>query len=158
MHSVFLVASIDGPTPNAAVSQVFTELVRITPQLTDAGWGGYTVASLKNGSYALTFIGLLPNTTSEEANSTINPFLDFVQDVAANSTSTGNASDVLNVQGATVASFPTWRDWYESIFGQPGSEVGFNGDLGSWLIPRDTVEDDYELVAETILSVPNMNY
>ena len=48
--AAFLSASVNASTPNTALSKAFTALVRITPQLTDEGWGGYTIISPSNGS------------------------------------------------------------------------------------------------------------
>lgn len=153
---VFLIASVNGTQPNAALSQSFKELVRVTPQLTDAGWGGYLVASSANDTLSTIFFGILPNASWGQANGTMNPFLDYVQEVAANSTKTGNAADVLTVQSALTLPLPSWNDWY-ALIGDTG-QVGYNTEVGSWLLPRDVIESNQGEVAQTLLTIPGLNY
>ncbi|KAI0787901.1 FAD-binding domain-containing protein [Fomes fomentarius] len=153
---VFLIASVNGTQPNAPLSQSFKELVRITPQLTDAGWGGYLVASSTNDTLSTIFFGILPNASWKQANATMNPFLDYVQEVATNSTQTGNAADVLTVQSAFTLPLPSWNDWY-ALIGNTG-QVGYNTEVGSWLLPRDVIESNPEEVAQALLTIPGLNY
>ncbi|RPD61130.1 FAD-binding domain-containing protein [Lentinus tigrinus ALCF2SS1-6] len=156
--AAFLAASINASSPNTALSQAFTELVRITPQLTDEGWGGYTIFSPSNGSLFFTSLYIVPAASpasAGQANATMNAYFAYVQELAANSTQSGNPADAVALQAAFTTPFPTWYDWYATLF-TTGEQVGNNVEIGSWLLPRDVVESDYEHVAETLLTIPGI--
>ena len=149
---VFLTTSVNGTKPNAAMSQAVTELVRITPRLEEAGWGGYfTFEPSESGTLVANLFFINPNITLDNANATVNPYLEYVQALAANSTQTGNATDVLNVEKVALVQFPTWYDWYHSIFGDLPGDTGVNNEVGSWLVPLDALETRPEEVAHTLL-------
>ncbi|KAI0711904.1 FAD-binding domain-containing protein [Cerioporus squamosus] len=154
--AAFLVASINASTPNAALSQAFTELVRITPQLTDEGWGGYSFFSLSNGSLSFTLAFIVPASSPEsaaKANTTMNAYLRYAQELAANATQSG---DPTQVEAALTTPFASWYEWYSALFAT-GAGVGGNIEVGSWLMPRDVVELDYEHVAQVLLSIPGIS-
>ena len=159
---VFLTTSLaNGTVPNAAMSQAFTELVRITPELEDAGWGGYVVSgSTARGQLQSTLFFIMPNATLAHANTTINPYLEFVQRVAANSTQTGNTADVLNIDQLSLVPFPTWFDWYELVFPSNGTggTDGSNVEGGSWLLSQEALESRHEEVAQTLLGIPGFHF
>ncbi|TFK94015.1 FAD-binding domain-containing protein [Polyporus arcularius HHB13444] len=155
----FLSASINTSslTPNAALSAAFTELVRITPQLTDQGWGGYSMFKPSNSSVSFVIRYVVPDSSPEsaaQANATMSAYLTHVQELAANATQAGDSTVV---QSAYTASFASWWDWYVPLF-STGESVGFNVELGSWLLPRDVVESDHEHVAETLVNIPAISW
>ncbi|RPD61129.1 FAD-binding domain-containing protein [Lentinus tigrinus ALCF2SS1-7] len=161
--AAFLTASANTSTPNAALSQAFTEVVRITPQLTDEGWGGYVVFNNPtSNSTSFAVITVVPAASSEsaaQANATMTGYLEYVKALAANSTQSGDPAEAVALEDATTVVFDTWYDWYVKTWStglQDG--VGDNGNVGSWLIPRDLVESDHEHVAETLLTVPGLGW
>ena len=159
--AALLSASVNASTPNSALSKAFTELVRITPQLTDEGWGGYTIFSPSNGSLSFTTLYIVPVSESPgstaQANATMHTYLGYVQQLADNSTQSGHPADVVTLQAASTTLYPAWYEWYSTFF-TTGEAVGTNVEIGSWLIPRDVVESDYERVAETLLGIPGINW
>ncbi|RPD75198.1 FAD-binding domain-containing protein [Lentinus tigrinus ALCF2SS1-7] len=156
--AAFLLASANTTVPNAALSQAFTELVRITPQLTDQGWGGYSLFTpSSNGSLSFSHIYVVPASSpgpAAQANATMSAYLAYVQELAAKSTLPGGPTEV---QLAFTTPFASWYDWYNTVFAT-GAPVGFNAEVGSWLLPRDVVENDHERVAQTLLSIPGINW
>ncbi|KAI0711903.1 hypothetical protein C8T65DRAFT_739364 [Cerioporus squamosus] len=149
--------------PNTALSKAFTELVRITPQLTDLGWGGYApFNNPSSNSTSFTFISVVPATSQEaaaQANATMTRYLDYVQELATNSTQSGNPADAVALQGASTTTFASWYDWYTATWSTGVQDgIGLGTEAGSWLIPRDLVESDHERVAQTLLSVPAVSW
>ncbi|TFK94016.1 FAD-binding domain-containing protein [Polyporus arcularius HHB13444] len=152
-----LSVSINASTPNTALSQAFTELVRITPQLTDEGWGGYSSFTPSSDSLSFSIIKIIPAISQEsatKANATMSAYLEYVQDLAANST---QSSDPLQVQAALTTPIASWYEWYNRFF-PPGPSVGVNIEVGSWLMPRDVVQTDHERVAQVLLSIPGFSW
>lgn len=160
--AVFLDVSQNGTQLNGGMSQIFAEFVRITTKLTDATWGGYASVSPTDTSIDFNIAAIVPNVSWEQANATMNPYLDFVKEVVANSTTTGNASDVLTLSTSTTLPFASWYDWYSSIFSDSNATgVGVNIEVGSWLIPRDMLEGDTEHVIDTLTplaKLPGLGY
>lgn len=146
--SAFLLANITGSQPNAAARQAFTELVRITPDLTDAGWGGYTMFEAGDNMISVTLTYIILNVSWAEANRTILPYLNFVQALAANSSSDPNPPIVT---AAFTAPFSLFLDWDAQVIPTTG-DVGFSTELGSWLLPRSTLESAPEVVADIVLN------
>ncbi|KAI0749530.1 FAD-binding domain-containing protein [Daedaleopsis nitida] len=156
--AAFLDITQNGSQLNAGMSKVFAELVRITPELTDAGWGGYVSFTPSNDSVNLNLATIVPNVSWEQANATMQPYLDFVTEVVANSTTTGNASEILTLTAALTTPFDSWYDWYKALYSNPDGAVGFNVELGTWLIPRDAIENNMEQVVDTLSAVPGLGY
>ncbi|KAI0370333.1 FAD-binding domain-containing protein [Pilatotrama ljubarskyi] len=148
-----LSATVNGTTPNAPLRQAFAELVRITPTLEDGSWGGYVFTSTSNGTFDFTFIAIVPNVTWAQANATMNPYLDYVQGLAANA----SAEDPLIISKASTEPFPSFYDWYLASIPTEG-QVGGNIEIGSWLLPRTVVEGDHEKVSDTLMGIGTFNY
>ncbi|CDO70884.1 hypothetical protein BN946_scf184804.g16 [Trametes cinnabarina] len=138
---------------NSSLGKAFTELVRITPTLTDAGWGGYNLVQPTNGNTSFTLVLILPNVSWAEANATINPYLDYVRALV----STSSIDDPLTISDASTIPFSSFYAWYDTLFSGSGG-VGGNIALGSWLLPRDCLERDYEAVSETLINASFFNY
>ncbi|KIK61289.1 hypothetical protein GYMLUDRAFT_166464, partial [Collybiopsis luxurians FD-317 M1] len=121
---------------------IVSEFIRLSPSLSDLGWGGYAFISPQS----FLFAGLAPNTSWADANATVKPFFDFV----------ANA----NSGSAILDTFPfdTFYSVYTSLLSTNASGtdgIGSNNELASRLIPRDLVEKDYDRVSETLLSLNN---
>ena len=135
----------------ASVARAFAELVRRTPALTDAGWGGYAQLSPRSAPAGLAVTVLVPNTTWAAANATVGPYLDFVRALAE------SEGGDLELAAAFTAEFPSFWALYRSVVPRAG-DVGRVLELGSWLLPRRVLEHDTERVAETLLSIPGLSY
>ncbi|KAI0329054.1 FAD-binding domain-containing protein [Cubamyces sp. BRFM 1775] len=151
--AAILIASAEGSQSNPTLREAFTELVRITPQLTDFGWGGYTIFEPANDTTTFLITYLIPNVSWSQANATINPYFEYVQALASNS----SGQDTLTVLTALTQPFPSFYDWFTTIIPKVG-EVGVNVEIGSRLLPRSTLENEYEHVAQELLELPDMNY
>ncbi|RDX57543.1 hypothetical protein OH76DRAFT_52559 [Lentinus brumalis] len=161
--TVFLTATANTSTPNSALSQAFTELVRITPQLTDQGWGGYApFNNPTSNSTSFTVISIVPAISQDaaaQANATMAGYLEYLQELVANSTQSGNPADAVTLQGASTTTFASWYDWYTALWSTGEQEgIGLGAEVGSWLIPRDLVKSDHERVAQTLLSIPQAGW
>ena len=158
--SASLIASVSSTqsTLSGSLAEAFTEFVRITPALTDVGWGGYvTYGPGAQGSLTYELVAIAPNVSWEEANATIVPYFDYVQAFAQNSTGSGTAETQLTVYVAETTSYPSFLAWYSDNIPATGL-VGSNLNLGSWLLPRSLVETDYKRVAETLSTVPGLSF
>lgn len=147
-------ATLNGTTPsaNTPLVQAFAELVRLTPNLTDTHWGGYTMLDpAADDTLSFSFVYVLPNASWAAANATIDPFFNFARAVAANS------SGELVVTETFTQPFASFFDWYTSTI-PPTGEVGFNIELGTWLLPRDTLESDPAHTAAVLLDGPGVEY
>ncbi|KAH9856494.1 FAD-binding domain-containing protein [Lenzites betulinus] len=147
-------ATLNGTTPaaNAPLVQAFAELVRLTPNLTDTHWGGYTMLDpAADDNLSFSFVYVLPNASWAAANATIDPFFDFARAVAANS------SGALVVTETSTQPFASFFDWYTRVI-PPTGGVGTNIELGTWLLPRDTLEADPAHTAAVLLDGPGVEY
>ncbi|KAI0635700.1 hypothetical protein C8Q77DRAFT_1099088 [Trametes polyzona] len=147
----FLVLSINtsSPSSNPAFQQIFSELLRITPNLTDEGWGGFgSTGQIDVNTFTYTIAVLLPNATQAAANASILPYFDFVRALAANASPEEGS---ITVEDATTRPFASFLDWYDFI--QPeAAGVGSTIELGSWLIPAEPLEENPAHVANTLLT------
>ncbi|OJT04823.1 hypothetical protein TRAPUB_4395 [Trametes pubescens] len=146
----FFSVGANASQPSASLLAAFTELVRITPSLTDAGWGGHTdvvPAFLGAGTIRFEITYIAPNVSWAAANATIQPYFDFVGALAANSS--GDAAPMV-VSFAATKQYTSFFDWYTQTIREILG-VGTNLELGSWLLPRTTLEDNPQGVAETVL-------
>ncbi|KAI0371891.1 FAD-binding domain-containing protein [Pilatotrama ljubarskyi] len=159
---VLLSVSVNASQPTPAFTAAFTEFVRISPTLTDAGWGGYTQFSSSAGNadsesgLAYTLFALVPGLSWEAANATIVPYLDYVRGLAEDSVRLGNSSVGLTVGPALTAPYASFYTLYKAELPRTG-QVGRNLELGSWLLPRDVLESNYKRVAETLITVPGLS-
>jgi hypothetical protein len=124
---------------NATINKLFTEFMRIQPDLSDAGFSGY--ATVTSNSLQVQYIA--PNLSQARTNQTIDPFFAYAQ----NFTSEG-----LNIESAFTAPFGSFYSWYTQFFSPSGTGEGVITELGSRLIPRDSVENNYKNVADVILA------
>ncbi len=140
------------------VKTAFTELIRITTNLTDAGWGGYAMFESTGDTRGFSLGALVPNVSWEEANRTIMPYFDYVKSLAMSSDSSGETRNgAFKVEGGTTTEWPSFWSLYKHLMPNTG-QVGRNLELGSWLLPRDVLDGDHEHVAEVLLENPGLSY
>lgn len=128
-------------TNNATIKKLLNEFLRIQPDFSDAGFGGY--AQLSTGNISWFFIA--PNTSQEDTNKTVDPFYAFAQNLT---------SEGLNIDLAFTAPFDSFYSWYTTLF-STGAQNGYNTELATRLIPRDVVESNYQGIANAILEAPD---
>ena len=123
-------------TSSSIAQNVTTEFIKLHPNLSDAGWAGYI--NLSNFTFSAILVA--PNISWADANATILPFIQYVEDA------TGGL-----VQATTIP-FPSFYEFYTTFFSKPG-QVGSNVELASRLLPRSLAETDPAKAAEIILSI-----
>ncbi|KAH9898377.1 FAD-binding domain-containing protein [Cubamyces lactineus] len=146
-----LSTSTDSLTPNPSLQTLFTELVRITPNLSDAGWAGFVSVApdASTGALGMSALYILPNGTAGQANDTIGQLFNTAQTLSA----AGDGS--LTVQTALITPVDSFFTWYNTFFPQT-STSGTSGALGSWLLPRDVIERDPDRVAQTLIPLTGL--
>lgn len=122
---------------NATINKLFTEFVRIHPDLSDAGFGGFSLTTLDG----LQVFYLATNVSQAQANQTIDPFFAFAQNLT---------SEGLNIGLASTTPFDSFYSWYTTLF-STGRQVGTITEMASRLIPRDVIESNYKGVADAVL-------
>lgn len=148
-------ATTNSATPTPALQDLLTSLIRIHPDFSDAGWGGF--ASLTQdpatGNLGLTALYILLNGTSEQANRSMDPFFSAAR-AMENVRGDGGA---VTIQSAFKTPFDSFFTWYNQFF-PPSSTAGSNGALGSWLLPRTIVESNPERIASTLLPLTGLTF
>ncbi|KAI0778209.1 FAD-binding domain-containing protein [Trametes elegans] len=147
-----LSAATDSATPTVPLESLFADIVRIMPNLSDAGWSGAVSVTpdLTSGALELSALYVLLNGTIDGANESIGPLFDSARAIAT----TGDSD--LVIQATTITPVESYFTWYMNFFPQT-SDAGASGALGSWLLPRDVVERDPDHVAHTLLPFPGLN-
>ncbi|KAH7921689.1 FAD-binding domain-containing protein [Leucogyrophana mollusca] len=128
-------ANATNPT---VMNTLMTELMRIHPALSDAGWSGYGSAS----NSSLFFAYMKPNGTVAQLNESFHSFVVFAQNLTS--------------QGLSIVTKPVYEDtWYEfySTYLSGGVENGGNTMLGSRLIPRETLEKNSKELTNILLPI-----
>ncbi|KAI6039145.1 hypothetical protein EDC04DRAFT_3011338, partial [Pisolithus marmoratus] len=121
---------------NATVmKEVIGGMLRLQPNLTDDGWGGY--GSFGNDS--MTFFCINPNVSTAAANMSTQSLTDYLLSL--------EAEGVSSVAGTYP--FDLWYDWYTFLFGKAGQN-GVNIMFTSRLLSRDTLANRYSDVAEIL--------
>ncbi|CAA7268633.1 unnamed protein product [Cyclocybe aegerita] len=125
-------------SPDIAQS-VITEFISLHANLSDAQWGGYT--SFSRSNFQVLYVS--PNVSQEVAEATLAPF------VARTNTTTGGAVQTLFF---ALSSFYTW---YNAVFNAPnqGTQVGFQVELASRLLPYKLAKEQPAKIAKTLLSI-----
>jgi hypothetical protein len=122
-------------TESANTTQaLFTELLRITPQLSDAGWAGY--GGVTNNSMYFSYIA--PNVTATVANASVQSYFQYA----------ANMTGVVSQQ-AYVVQYPSWYTWYTQLYTN-GTQDGENLLLGSRLLPREVLETKYQELSNSM--------
>ncbi|CDO71586.1 hypothetical protein BN946_scf184911.g56 [Trametes cinnabarina] len=138
--------STNSTTPNAPLETLFSDLIHLTPELSDAGWSGFfsLAPDPTTGALGLSGFFVMLNGTLDRANEDLGRFFSTAQSLA-------NASDnALTVQTSFITPVDSFFIWYQNFFPQTSS-AGSNGAIGSWLLPRDVIEQDPDRVVKTLL-------
>ena len=86
-----------------------------------------------------------------QANDSLNPFFSFAQSLSLNSSI--EHGGVLQIDANTTLPMDSFYTW-ESRFFRNTTSIALNGEAGSRLLPRTTIEQDYERVAQALLTLP----
>ena len=119
--------------------KLITEFVRISPTLSDAGWAGY-IYLLDPTAFSL--LTIAPNVTWAQANASWDPFFAYANSLA---------SEGLQVSTAFTLPLDSWHTWYKQIL--PPFTTGTNDELGSRLLPKDFVINNYQEIGNTLAGV-----
>jgi|ERR1700722_13556946 len=123
-------------TNTTIANKLVVEFLRIHPTLSDEGWSGYSTFN----STTLGFLYLAPNSSST---ATIESFFAFAQNLT---------SEGLTISIAMTVPFPSFYVWYNALF-STGSQVGVPTEVGSRLLSRELVANDYTKVAQVLLNL-----
>ncbi|KAH7914858.1 hypothetical protein BJ138DRAFT_1143106 [Hygrophoropsis aurantiaca] len=129
--ALFIANSTSAP----AMQDLFAEILRLHPALSDAGWAGYG-GTLNN---QLFLVYIKPNGTEAQANQTFSPILSYAQNLSS--------------QGLSTEWYPmsynSWYSLYTQFFSGNG-QVGGNTMLGSRLLERDALENHSKELADIL--------
>ena len=120
-----------------------TEFIRIHPNLSDAGWGGYS--SWSNLTFTSTYLAL--NISVAEANATMTPFIDYAQSVVNNPKSFQYL----------FLPFSSFYEFYDTFFATAGGSGGLL-ELTSRLMSRKMAQERPEEVAEMTLATDGLSF
>ncbi|RDX55832.1 FAD-binding domain-containing protein, partial [Lentinus brumalis] len=146
-----LISAVFSATPRGSqtsevLQTLLTDLMKAMPGLSDAGWGGTAfVAPDATGNVGLSGSFVLFNGTMARADQSTSPFFSTVTSLAPEVTFT-----------TSLVPFDSFHAWYTAMSAQEASVAGTNGALGSWLLPRDVIENQPEHVAETLLPLTGL--
>lgn len=149
--TAFFMASPDTSTPGgahaagASFRALFTELVRVTPAMTDAGWAGYAILepNVTTAQLGLRFAYVAP-ASATGAQGVMQDFFAAARRLT---------SGALNVQIASVAAMPSFGDWETKYVRGTSGQVGESMEVGSRLLPRDLLVRDPAAVADAVLGL-----
>jgi len=129
--------SVNSTNPNST-RKLLTEIIRLTPLLSEQGYGGYGSGSA-NG-FQLTVLS--PNVTANQTQTTFRPFFEFA-----------HSQPGLSVQNGTKL-FQDWSQFYDGLIASLDNQfgVGFPVEISSWFLPKEVVKSDKpeELAAELL--------
>jgi hypothetical protein len=128
--------------------KLLREVLRVSPTLTDAGWGGYGISGPFENQPSLAFFVALPNATAAHANKTITPLLEYAQSLAS------EGSNVITY----VQPFNSFVTWYDFIFNTSASQVGGSQEVTSRLLSRSVLEEQVDEVTETFAGLPGVTW
>jgi hypothetical protein len=129
-------------TPEMA-KKLVTEFIRMHPNLSDAGWGGYS--SWSNSTFSNTYLGL--NISLAEANATMSPFIDHAQSIV-------NNPNNFHFQFTPFSSF---YEFYDLFLNTPSGSGGLL-ELTSRLMSRKMAQESPEKVAELTLATDGLSF
>lgn len=132
----------------------------MAPAMSHGGWAGYSglPPSLRPPTHApsLRFYYIAPNLSWEDANATMNPFFAFAHELAANSSVETTAK--LHIAYAKTFPVESFASVYNTYLANSAGHAGVQVEVTSRLLPRESIEQDYEKVAETLLALPSVGH
>ena len=135
---VYLTSNFTSP---AIAQNVTTELIRLHPTLSDAGWGGYITTS--NSSCTIT-LGA-PNISWADTNATFLPFAEYVTEATGGMTNT------------TTGPFSSFYEFYQTFFSSPIAPGVPRIEIASRFLPRSLAAADPAKVAKILLSIEGVS-
>ncbi|KAK2463986.1 hypothetical protein APHAL10511_004037 [Amanita phalloides] len=136
VSGAFLLAKFS--TPQIA-QEVITEYIKLHEDLSNSGWGGYSVYS--NAGIQMFYAGT--NVSLAEAKTTMTPFFDHAGKIIG---------DPKNIQ-SSITNYASFYDWYSAFIYPANSQVGGTIELISRLLSRNMTKEQPEKVAEATLGV-----
>ena len=125
-------------TSPAIAQNVTTEFIKLHPNISDAGWGGYI--QLSNTSFSATL--LAPDISWADTNATFLPFVQYVAEATG------------GLVFATTTPFNSFFELYQALIADTvNTLVGFPVELASRLLPRSLAETDPAKAAKIMLSL-----
>jgi len=122
-------------TASANTTQaLFTKLLRITPQLSDAGWAGYGRVTNNH----ISFLGIAPNVSATIASESVQPFFQYATSMAG----------IVSRQ-TYVSQYPAWYAWHIQFFTN-GAQNGVDLVIGSTLLARDVLGSKYQELSDIL--------
>ncbi|KAI6038830.1 hypothetical protein EDC04DRAFT_2569206 [Pisolithus marmoratus] len=122
-------------TSATVMKELIGGMLRLQPNLTDDGWGGYG----QFGNDTVAFGCLHPNISTAAANTSMQPLTDYLLSFDAEV-----VSSVVEID-----TFDSWYEWYTYLYGQPGQN-GANTMFTARLLSRDTLANRYSDIAEIL--------
>ena len=115
-----------------------TEFLKLHPELSDAGWGGYSFFNLP----LLQAVYIAPDVSVAQVNATLDSFFDKAK------AATGNSTNVVYIVGPA----PSFYDLYIALF-NTGQAGGNTTEVVSRLLSRDLLERQPDKAAKIMLNV-----
>jgi hypothetical protein len=136
-------------TDTLASQKIFTEFVRRSSMYSDLGYGGYGAGDPTQFSTLL----VNPSATAAQANATFGPYLEYAQSLAV--------AGGLTIQ-QEITTYTSFNQWIQEntqvitrIAGnfQDVGGVGINVESASWLLPKDVLNNQPQMVSEKLMQV-----
>jgi len=102
---------------------LFTELLRITPQLSDADWAGY--GRVINNH--ISFLDIAPDVSATIASKSVQPFFQYATNMVG-----------IVSQQTHVSQYPSWYAWLTQFFTN-GSQIEVDLVIGSRSSTREVL-------------------
>ncbi|KIM51123.1 hypothetical protein SCLCIDRAFT_683329 [Scleroderma citrinum Foug A] len=128
--SYFFQANVTNTT---TVNGLAARMLQLQTNLTDDGWGGYGYLS----NISMSFVAIAPNMSTEAANTSIQPWTEYVQ-----------SQDISSV--AEILPIPSWYEWYSGLFNTSGGN-GLNLMITTRLLSRNTTANQSKEIAELLI-------
>ncbi|CAL1695780.1 unnamed protein product [Somion occarium] len=156
----FLTTSIKSSTPGTPpiLVKLISEFFRMSPNLSDAGWGGYGLMapSAPGESLAMQFVAIAPNSSWSAANDSFLPLIANVASLAANSSI--DDGGLLNITFASTFPVESFHAWLTQFIDSGTAETGGNVMIGSRLLPKALLDVNSTRAAETWLGLPGITF
>ncbi|GJE99670.1 FAD-binding domain-containing protein [Phanerochaete sordida] len=150
-------SGINMPSPRAQATAsptlrtLFTELVRSTPSLADAGWAGYVdMFSKEDQTRSVLTIMYIAPASAPNAIAAMEQFFAFARELAATSS---EHDGKLSLVTTTITPYPSFGAWETANYRGKVGQVGDNVEIGSRLLPRDLLVHNHVGVANALLDL-----
>jgi hypothetical protein len=128
--AVVVIKTVSANTTQA----LFTELLRMTPQLSDAGWAGYGRVTNNH----ISFLGIAPDVSATVASESVQRFFQY----------TPNMAGIVSQQ-TYVSQYPSWYSWLTQFFTY-GTQNRVDLIIGSRLLTREVLESKYRELSDIL--------